>query len=364
MDIQLEKNECIFFICMVMLNKLILNLPTVIINETGTGSIINLIYVGFFAFTLIWFINRSFKKFPNCDLLDISKYTFGNYFKVFVGIIYILLFFLTLLTFLIDFSILLKRIYYNYSPMIFILLFFIIGILASNLIGFKSIIRIITLMFPFVLLSIFLSFVRTFDNFRLENLTPIFGYNYKTTFLNGLLNIFCFSFIEIYYFLPPLLKNIKDYKSITYISFFICSALLCITICTVLTLLPLTTNSITINPLYLLSRNVNLSSFLQRLDGLFVLFWILALLSYLSSLLFFINLIYSKISGISERAMFSYIVCIFLLGFAIYPFDVSIIQFLESEVLKYSIITITFVFSPAILICGCLKKKGQSKNAL
>lgn len=369
MRIELERKECIFFVCMIMLNKLILNLPTILISSTGTGTFINLIYIGIITLFLIFIINICLKNFPNSDILDISNILGGKFLKTIVGIIFIALFSFILFTFLTDFSNLLKMIYYQNYPKPFILLFFIIGILVSNLIGFKSIIRMISFLFPFVLLSIFSAFVGTIDNFSIDKITPVLGYNYQTTFINGLLNIFCFSFISFYYFLQPLLKEPTDYKKISYISFFISFGLLFITVCSILTLLPLASTGITINPLYLLSRNVSFSDFLQRLDGIFVLFWILSLLCYLSSLVFFINLCFSKIVNISDNKMFTYITCMLLFGFSLLPFDISTITFLETSILKYMTTGIVFIMSPIILILAMLKekfkvRKGVAKNAI
>ena len=364
MGVQLSKKECIFFICLVMFNKFILSFPSILIYVTGTGTLINFIYVGIIVLGFIWIINKCFKNFPNSDILDISKTLGGKFLKTIVGIIYMLLFFTILLTFLLDFVNLLKSIYYQNSPIIFILLFFIVGILVSNLIGFNSIIKMINLLFPIILLSIFISFIGTIDNFTIDKLTPILGYNYRTTFVDGLVNIFTFSFITFYFFLQPLLRNPEDFKKVSYISFFISFALLFITICSILTLLPIASTGITINPLYILSRDVSFSVFLQRLDALFVLFWILALLSYLSSLVFFINLIFSKITNISDKSMFSYIVCMLLFGICLYPFNIALIKFLENIVLKYAIIGVTFIISPLILILGHLKFNIKSRKEL
>lgn len=369
MRIELERKECIFFVCMIMLNKLILNLPTILISSTGTGTFINLIYIGIITLFLIFIINICLKNFPNSDILDISNILGGKFLKIIVGVIFIALFSFILFTFLTDFANLLKMIYYQNSPKPFILLFFIIGILVSNLIGFKSIIRMISFLFPFVLLSIFTAFIGTIDNFSIDKITPVLGYNYQTTFINGLLNIFSFSFISFYYFLQPLLKEPTDFKKISYISFFISFGLLFITVCSILTLLPLASTGITINPLYLLSRNVSFSDFLQRLDGIFVLFWILSLLCYLSSLVFFTNLCFSKIVNISDNKMFTYITCMLLFGFSLLPFDISTITFLETSILKYMTTGIVFIMSPIILILAMLKekfkvRKGVAKNAI
>ena len=364
MGVQLSKKECIFFICLILFNKLILSFPSLLISVTGTGTTINLIYIGIIALVFISIINKGFKNFPNSDILDISKILGGKTLKTIIGIIYMLLFFTILITFLNDFTNLLKSIYYQNSPTIFILLFFIIGILISNLIGFNSIIKMINLLFPIILISIFISFIGTIDNFTLDKLTPIFGYNHKTSFLDGLVNIFTFSFIGFYYFLQPLLKKPEDFKKINYISFFISFGLLFITICSILTLLPVASTGITINPLYILSRDVSFSVFLQRLDALFILFWILALLCYLSSLVFFINIIFSKIFNVLDIKMPSYLICMLLLACSLYPFNIGLIEFLENIVLKYAIISIVFILGPIILILGNIKFRTKSRKEL
>ena len=81
MRIELERKECIFFVCMIMLNKLILNLPTILISSTGTGTFINLIYIGIITLFLIFIINICLKNFPP-RIFDISKISeFGKFFK-------------------------------------------------------------------------------------------------------------------------------------------------------------------------------------------------------------------------------------------------------------------------------------------
>jgi spore germination protein (amino acid permease) len=347
---------------MIMLNKLILNLPNVLISETGTGTLVNLIFVGIAALIFIFLINKGFKKFPSSDILDVAEFGGKKFLKVIIGILYILLFFSILFIFLADFSNLLKRVYYQEYSSIFIFIFFIFGILLSNLIGFKSIIRMINFLFPLVVLSILVAFIGTMSDFSIENLTPIFGYNYKTTFVNGLLNIMAFSFIGFFYFLQPLLKNPEDFKKVNYISFFICFALLFITIASVLSLLPADSISLSVNPLYLIARKVNFGEFLQRLDGLFILFWILSLLCYLSSLVFFISLIFSKIANITDLKMITYPICMLLFGALLYPIDIAEISIFESTILRYGIIAIIFIISPIILLISNFKFSKLNKK--
>ena len=109
---------------------------------------------------------------------------------------------------------------------------------------------------------------------------------------------------------------------------------------------------------------MSFSVFLQRLDALFILFWILALLCYLSSLVFFINIIFSKIFNILDIKMPSYLICMLLFSCSLFPFNIGLIKFLENIVLKYGIIFIVFILSPLILILGNLKFHIKSRKEI
>lgn len=71
--------EAIFAISIIMVNRIILNLPYSILENTGTGSIINLIYIGAIGLLLVFLINKLFKAFPNSDIIDLAEYSGRKY---------------------------------------------------------------------------------------------------------------------------------------------------------------------------------------------------------------------------------------------------------------------------------------------
>ena len=58
---KLEKKETIFIIIMIMINKLILNVPYYIVNLVATGAIANIIYIGIIDFIFLLIILKLFK---------------------------------------------------------------------------------------------------------------------------------------------------------------------------------------------------------------------------------------------------------------------------------------------------------------
>jgi len=358
---KIQNYEAVCLIVIIMINKLILNIPYHISSLVGTGSGVNVIYVGIIDLIFVLILNKLLKKFQNSDILDISEYLGGKTFKLVIGIFFIIFFFFVSFITLIDFCKMLQIIYFNNFSIIYITLFFIIAAGVINLIGFKSIIRTACLIVPFALISILVSFFGGFEKFSFENFVPFFGYNYRTTFITGSINIYSMYIIAYFYFLTPLLKDSINLKKITIISYSICWILLFLTIISILTLFPITNGTQSINTLYLLSRKIEVGTYIQRVDTLFILVWIMCIFSYLSITIFFINRIIRKMTNILDEKIITFSTCSILFGIGLLPLNVSAITFLERDLYKYIVIGIVFILSFLIVVFANMKfrvKKG------
>ena len=130
---KLGKIEAIALILIIMINKLILNIPYYIVDLVGSGAIVNLIYIGIIDFSLLLIIIKLFKNFENSDILDISEFLAGKPFKNLIALLCIALFFLVAFITLIDFSNVLHTIYFSNFPMVYILFFFILRFFSFKL---------------------------------------------------------------------------------------------------------------------------------------------------------------------------------------------------------------------------------------
>ena len=361
---KLDTSEAISIIIIIMINKLILNIPYYIVDLVGTGAIVNLIYVGIIDFLLMLLIIKLLDNFDTFDILDISEYLGGKILKTIMGIISITIFFLVSFITLIDFSNVLHTIYFSNFPMIYIIFYFIIGILISNLIGFKSISRTISFIVPFSIFSVIITFVTAWKDLDFYSLTPILGDNLSQTFITGLNNCFSMYIILYIYYLKPLLKEKENFKKISVISYVISFALLILSIIPMLSLFNTSTSSEPINSLFLFTRQIELGRFLQRVDALFIFLWIFTIFSYLSFILFLINRIIYKLIPVSNEKMLTYSTSSILFGLALIPINISNIHFIEDTIYKYIIIGFTFILGIIILLFANLKKKKHSNSNL
>lgn len=358
----LGKIESISIIIMVMINKLILNIPYYIVNLTGNGSIVNIIYIGAIDFVFLLVILKLFKNFENSDLIDISEYLGGKPLKMLVAIISVLLFLLVSFITLLDFSNVLHKIYFSQFQIIYILGFFVIGVAIANFTGLKSISRVTSFIIPFAIISILVTFIAVFKDLSITSVTPIFGESYKNTFVLGLSNSFAMYIMVYYYFLKPLLKNPKDFKKITIISYVISLVLLLLTVISMLTIFTSNSTNAPINSLFLLARQIELGTFLQRVDALFILLWILSIFCYLSFVVFVINRIIKKVSNISNEKMLTFSTCSILFGLTLIPFNIAQLNFIENTIYRYVILIFMLGIGVGLLILSnikLLRKKGS-----
>jgi len=199
----------------------------------------------------------------------------------------------------------------------------------------------------------------------LDKFTPILGDGYQSVFVNGLTNLFSFSIIVFFFFFKPLLKNTFDFPKITIISYLISWVLLFLTISSLLLVFPITNDSSSLNFLYAIVRKIGLGDFLQRLDALFILLWMLCIFCYLSIITFIVNTIISKSTSSSFKTPFSYFVSILILGLCLYPINIAEIKFIQSTIYKYAILA-SFAVGFAVLLFANIKfkflQKGGAKN--
>lgn len=160
----------------------------------------------------------------------------------------------------------------------------------------------------------------------------------------------------------PLLKDSNEFKKITIISYTISWLLLFSTVVSVLTIFPMSINITPLNSLYLLSRKIEFGSFLQRIDAVFILLWLISIFSYLSLCIFMINRIISKLTNIENQNILSYSTSSILFGLVLVPFDMSINYFIEKTIYKYAVIITTFIIAFSILILANLKMKFKKGN--
>lgn len=166
------------------------------------------------------------------------------------------------------------------------------------------------------------------------------GYNYETTFITGLQNIFILNFLLVFFFILPNLKKKNDLKPIIFTSFIINIALIILSVIAIISLFPtlilqeLSTSS-NISTIYLITRRIQLNSFIQQTDILFLFVWTFSVLGYISFLTYSITHVLNKLFIFEEKRQTIFSISSIILGVCLFTNKFNIIRFLENTVLKY-----------------------------
>lgn len=360
-ETKIGKFEAIALIVSILVNHLILNLPKGFIASTGSASSLNILFVTIIALLFTLLIVKLLHKFPNLDILDISKFLGGNLLKNMIGILFLLYFLFFSSTFLRNFSEDLKIIYLQQKPLIFILAIFTLAIIIVNKLGFKSMCKSNLIFMPLVLCSIFIIFIANAQNFTPQGLLPVLGYGIIPTFFSGISNLFAFSGIAFLYFLPPKVES-KDFKKIAIISVIISGTFLLLSITSLLFLFPIIENTEDVMSLYIASRHISFGRFFQRLDAFFLLTWIISIVSYLSIVLSLSIHIFKKLTHIEHETSMVYCFGFLMFCISLIPSSFAQLDFLENTLFKYMVLGIVFVISFIVLLLAYIKYKRLHKK--
>lgn len=359
---KINTTEAIMIVLTSIIIHTILSLPRNLLTQTKSATIINLIYVSVIAIAISYFIYRLLKNFPGLDIIDISELLGGKVLKNILGIIFILFFLVSSGMFLRNFCEILKVIYYPMTNITFIILIFILAVCIANNFNFNTTIKTNALILPLVLASIIFLFLANIKNFTPQRIFPIFGDGLFNTFGLGLINISSFSGIVFLYFIPPLLRDPKHMKNVSLISIGISAIYLILCVSALLFMFSFYIDTNEITPLYNAARYIEFGKFFQRLESVFLLFWILAFACYVSIILKFSMRIFQKLTNIETKKPLVNLFGLLLFGITLIPKDYSVSENYEMNIYKYLVLGFTFAFSMGILILANLNKKKRKDH--
>lgn len=351
--------EAISLVLIVMLNNIILNLPSDIVKNTTSSAWLTVIIMITLVTSFTIVICKLFKNFPCMDIVDISEFLGGKYLKFIIGISFIILFALVSANFLRMFSDLLQIIFLKHTPLLFIISFFLLGAILSNKLGIASIAKVSSISVIISLISFVVLMLSLSDHYNIYNLFPIFGYGPIQTFLGALTNLYGFSGIVLLYFIKPILTSDKHFSKVAIISIIISGILLLFSILNQLLIFGSLFDSEVLAGLVLSSRILNFGNFFERVDAIFTFIWIFSQISYLSIACSLILYILRKIANTSEQNGMLYALIMVIFGICVFPKNYPEITDFILPFANNTIIILVFIITPIILILANLKFKGK-----
>ena len=245
----------------------------------GTASLAHIVWIiiiGALSFSLLF---NLFFKFKDKDIIDISEYVGGNTLKYFTGISAIIFLLFTTILALSEFTENIRNIIFENAPTEYFYLLFFIGMLISVLTGIQGIFRASTIIAPVILFFVAFIFFSLYRDIDITNFTPIFGNGIREFFIPGSFRIEMFESLFLTLLMGPQIKNIKK---ATYGSFILISLFTLIIAILLFGIFPYPSSLENYFPLFELNRLISFGRFIQRVESIYILFWLIAVYIYIS----------------------------------------------------------------------------------
>lgn len=361
---KLNNIEAIGLLSIIMANKIILDLPELIISSTGSAAWLNTLFIILVSFVFIAIVLKLMNKFPGSDILDISHKVGGRFLEFIVGLLQIILLFFVAGSVLRGFSYMLKTIYFTQSPTIYIVSLMIIPIIIANKLGIKSISKICLYIIPVAYIGLVILLLAPANDFEIQRIFPILGYGFHTTFISGLSNLYALSGLGYIFLLPSTLNKNTNINKISLISLTLSSIALFFSIICMLLIFSFHINTNENMTLYLLTMVVHHGNIIHGINILFMIVWIISIMAYVSTTVYFIILILKKTFKIENKSkkyisVINYTLAILLLICSVifqnYPIFFMTIQSIFTPAILYLI----FIIDPLILILAYIKNNTK-----
>lgn len=349
--------EASFLIVIVTITHLVLNMPNSLIENTGSASIINMIYITILALVFFTITKKLLSPFENKNILYIAEFVGGKPLNLVLSFLYIIHFIFTAGILLRNFSEVLKIIYFPQAPTWATLLAFLIVALIVNKFGFKNVVKANAILMIPILSTILITAISLWGKFEANRIFPIMGYGFFETFITGASNIYAFSGILYLLLIRPNLKKNNDFSKVGYSSLIICGIYMVFVIGALLMLFPYIPSGNQTLSVYLATRIVEYGKFMQRVDAIYMFVWIFDFMSYLSVIIMFIKQISKEAIQFKHSNYYTYIIAFLIFVIAVFPSNTTQLRFLETTIYKYASLGIVFLISTIVLGLGYIKKK-------
>jgi spore germination protein (amino acid permease) len=330
--------------------KIFLNFPRKIEEDAGTAGWILTLYVAAITFLLFFVISKLYSRFEGKDLMDLGEHIGGTVGRTIVGLIVIA--FLTYFTSVLlrEFAENMKIISLAVSPISYVTLFFLAGMIVAAFFGLESIVRFHAIAVPIVASGFLLIIILVLPFAKFSNLTPVFGSGINDIFIKGIPKVSLFAEFILIFLMIPFVKTGKNFKKVGYTALGFSTFFLVIGSIVYSAVYVYDVGVENFLPIYSLTRLINYGRFFQRIESLFVLIWAAGALLYLSAGFYFIAYTFMKTFKLQyyKPLILPFAVLIFTLS--LLPQNLVQSLLLETKVLRTYGWLITFWFVILLLL--------------
>ncbi|MCX7748791.1 MAG: spore germination protein [Clostridia bacterium] len=354
--------EVVTILINMICTKIFLNFPRKMEEEAGNAAWMLAIYISLLTFLLFFIITKLYKRFEGKDLLDVGEYLGGGIGRILVGTVVVVFLIYTTSVYFRTFTENMKIVALTVSPISFVSLFFLVGMIVAAYFGLEAIARFHAFVIPIVATGFMIIMIAVMPFMDLSLLLPIMGKGSYSIFVNGIPKVSIFSEFILVFLLIPFIKTHKNFKTSGFAALGFSSFFLILAAFIYAATIPFPNGVERALPIYHLARLINYGRFFQRIESIFVLIWAAAALLYIAVGFYFIIYVFKKAFKLEYDKPL-------ILPFAILIFNISLLPpnlmsavVLETEYFREYSWLVTFGLTILILAAARFRKKDTKER--
>jgi len=340
-----------------MTTQVFLGYINIAIETSGTAGWILPLYTAVIAVIIFAVISSLYKPFEGKDLIDVAQTASGSVGRIITGVLY-MIYLIALNSMVIRmYAESMKVIVFDMSPISFVTLFLIAGMVVGAYRGIETIVRIAAIAMPAVIIAFFIITLGIIPYYEFDGILPILGKGLKSLFYDGLFQVSRYSAFSALFFIYPFIQTHKDFKFAGFASIVTASLAFCWA--TFVYLVAFRYPAVLENflPIYHMARLINLGRFFQRIESLFIFAWVIAAMTYISMSLFNLVYVFKRTFKLEyERPLiFPFAILLFSIGFL--PQNIMQVMGFEKSYVRHYVFVMAFIFPIILLIIARARKK-------
>ncbi|MCH3965936.1 MAG: spore germination protein [Clostridium sp.] len=359
-NIGLYETVCIVMIF--LLDKIFYTSTAVIVYKFGTAAWYCTVMSCILSILFFLIICILMRKFPGHNIIEIFELVLGKFIGKITGIAFCIYFTFYTSANLREFVDMIKSYNLPRTPASLIIIIILILTAVIVCLGFETIGRLCAVVFLPVIFGIVIIFLMASPNYNMSNLAPYLGYGILNTLKGAVVRSSAYSEVVILFFIVNSIHGIDIVKRAGIISLVLAGTIFGLTTLCYLMTFTYGAGSENISGLFELSRVIYFSRFIERVESLFLVTWIVPTILNTAVGFYMAVSIYCQVFDIKNHIPPTVSFLILLFVGAVLPENFS--QLLELELVfirEYSFI-LNYLIPVFVLIVSIVMKKGGRKS--
>ena len=355
--------ESIAFLVNAICMQTFLNFPRIMVESAATAGWLLSLYISVLALISFAIILKLYRRFEGKDIIDVSELAGGSILRIITGLVIIMHIAVTTSIILREFGEDMKVIALEVSPISFVEMFFVLGMVVGAYVGIEAIVRFHSIVVPIIIVGYLVIILGVAPYYDFRNLFPVLGLGWNDVFIKGAARVSSYSALILLFVIVPFLKTYKNLKIVGYWTIGLSTFFLTVSVVALLAVLPYPVGIESFLPIYQLARLISLGRFFQRIESVFVLIWAAAALLYLSSGFFVLLYVIRKTFKLEYYKPLIIPCAIIIFTLSLLPESLFQAVYYESAYIRNIGWLVTLGLVIIILSIGNIRRKGKKKEA-